>query len=198
MGSRPSAIRSSRFFFFLSSKLIQSEGIVSIMLSASYAAEIRPNDRAFRAVRWRDMYPSGFTRLIPLPSPVAVVAVLWAVSRHSQFYSVFPGRSDAEEYRRSKIRSRTSDYRRWTTHRASARATVFGRAWIPTVSRTCRPEARYWSGPSVVCPGRSHPRWHRTPSRTSLPHTCPRSGNGAVTRCYSESPKSRSASAGRR
>lgn len=139
------------------------------------------------------MYPSGFTRLIPLPSPVAAVAVLWAVSRYSPLCSVSPGQNDAEEYRRSKTRSQTSGYRRWTTHRASARATVFGRAWIPRVSRTCRPAARYWSVPSAVYPGRSQPRWHRTPNRTGLPRTCPRSGNGAVTRCYSESPKSRSA-----
>lgn len=139
------------------------------------------------------MYPSSFTRPIPLPSPVAVVAVPWAVSRRSRFYSVFPGRSDAEECRRSRTRWRTSDYRRWTTRRASARATVSGRAWIPKVSRTCRPGARYWSARAAVYPGRTHLRRHRTPSRTDLPRTCPRSRNGAVTRCYFESPKSRSA-----
>lgn len=140
------------------------------------------------------MYPSSFTRLIPLPSLVAVVAALWAVWHHSRFCSAFPGRNGAEEYRRSRTRWRTSDYRRWTTRRASARATVFGRAWIPRVSRTCRPlGARYWSGPSVVCPGRSHLHRHRTPSRTGWPRICPRSRNGAVTHCYFELPKSRSA-----
>lgn len=164
------------------------------LLRGGDSAAMKRRSRAFRAIRWKDMYPSSFTRLIPLPSPVAVVAALWAVWHHSRFCSVFPGRSGAEEYRRSKTRWRTSDYRRWTTRRVNARATVSGRAWIPRVSRICRPPgARYWSAPSVVCPGRSHPRWHRTPSRTGSPRICPRSRNGAVTRCYFESPKSRSA-----
>ena len=138
------------------------------------------------------MYPSSFTQLIPLLSLVAVVIVLWAVWHHSRFCSVFLDRNGAEEYRQSKTRQRTSDYHHWMTRQVNARAMVFGRAWIPKVSRTCHPlEVRLLA--PLVYPRRIHLRRHHTPSRIDLPRICPRSRNGVVTRCYFESPKSRSA-----
>ena len=137
-----------------------------------------------------------FTWPVPHPWPRGVAEVeRMAVSSSLPTWRAVLGRSGVEERHPStRTRWRCSDCSRWSLAcRASGRATVSGRAWIRMEWRICRraTRARCWTPPLAACPAGIR-RQQRTQSRT-IPRICLRPPSGSVTRCYSVSPRSRSA-----